>query len=156
MNKKDISIFLFAVLTVVIIYQAETTIPQAIITSYGYAEDVDSNVAVTYEEALSKAKKENKPIFIYFEADWCGYCKQMKKNVLSNKNVKKALLDNYVTLFVNIDEDQKTKSLFKIRSVPTYLIYSADEEILQKHSGYQDVNAFLDWLKPKNTISKTT
>lgn len=154
MNKKDISIFLFSVLTVVFIYKIETNIKKQNVGTYGYEVSAEENVATTYEEALVLAKEKNKPIFIYFEADWCGYCKQMKKNVLSNKEVKNTISQNYIELFVNIDLDPNTKSLFRVKSVPTYLICSPDGDVIQKHSGYQDVRNFLKWLEPKNTASK--
>lgn len=154
MNKNDISIFLFAVLTVVFIYKIETNHKEQQTQVYGYQTTQNENVATTYEEALILAKEENKPIFIYFEADWCGYCKQMKKNILSNKEVKNTISQNYIELFIDIDSDQATKSLFKVKSVPAYLICSPDGDVIQKHSGYQDVRNFLKWLEPKNTASK--
>jgi thioredoxin-related protein len=154
MKKNDISIFLFAVLVVVFIYKIETNYKEQQTEVYGYQTTQNENVVTTYEEALILAKEKNKPIFIYFEAEWCGYCKQMKKNVLSNREVKNTISQNYIELFIDIDSDPATKSLFRVKSVPTYLICSPDGDVIQKHSGYQDVRNFLKWLEPKNTASK--
>ncbi|WP_304132476.1 thioredoxin family protein [Mesonia mobilis] len=40
-----------------------------------------------YEEALQKAKTEEKLVFVYLYADWCGVCKSLKKNTLKDKKV---------------------------------------------------------------------
>lgn len=163
MDKKDASIFLLAVLTVVFIYKIETKTKDSNLeffnrpifeTSYGISlAELDSS-AKTYEEALALAKDSGKPVFIYFQADWCGYCAQMKKNVFSNNQVKKMLSENCVSLFVDVDQDEKTKSMFKIKSLPTYLLVSPDGDIIQKESGYKDVNNFISWLEPKITTTQ--
>lgn len=163
MNKKDASIFLLAILTVVFIFKMENKTKESNFnlfnqpifeTSYGISlTELDSN-AKTYEEAQQLAKESKKPILIFFQADWCGYCRQMKKNVLSNKQVKKIISENCVNLFVDIDQDEKTKSMFKIKSLPTYLLVSPDGDIIQKESGYKDVDNFISWLEPKITTTQ--
>lgn len=161
MNKKDVSIFLLALLTVLFIYKIEDKTSKNIFTaepateiSYGLNFSELESDPKTYEEALALAKDSGKPVFIYFEADWCGYCVQMKKNVFPKNQVKKMLSENYIKIFIDVDEDKATKSLFKIKSLPTYIVVSPEGDVIQKHSGYMDLNNFLIWLEPKITTTQ--
>lgn len=39
-------------------------------------------------EASRLFKEESKPIFVYFYADWCGYCRQFERELLSTEPVE--------------------------------------------------------------------
>lgn len=92
----------------------------------------------TFQEALEKAKAENKPIFLDVYATWCGPCKMLKKHTFSDKQVG----EYYNTNFINIAIDGETKegrSLiknFKIRSYPTLLILNSTGEKLTSQVGF--------------------
>ncbi len=42
---------------------------------------------ISFDEALTAAKQENKLIFIDFYTTWCGPCKMMSNKVFPQKNV---------------------------------------------------------------------
>lgn len=69
--------------------------------------------------------QENKTILI-FSADWCGACKNLKKD-----------LDNIDTSgfnveIINVDKNKELKKDFKIKSLPTSVILIGKEEISRK------------------------
>lgn len=103
-----------------------------------------------YTEALKAAKQLNKNMFIYFETDWCGWCKKMKSEVLSDSEVKDKLNKNFIVCMINVDKDRQTARKFKASGVPTYLIVDKEESIIEKGSGFKTKDKFLDWLEPKN------
>lgn len=52
------------------------------------------------EEAI---RNEPKPVFLFFEAEWCAYCKKIKREVFTKKQVIKKLNNNYYTLKMDVE-----------------------------------------------------
>jgi thiol-disulfide isomerase/thioredoxin len=62
------------------------------------------------ENALSQAKEENKNVMLIFHASWCGWCKKMDAS-MNDASCKKLFDDNYVTIHLTVDENEKNKNL---------------------------------------------
>lgn len=62
------------------------------------------------EKAQIKAKKENKKIFVKFEASWCGWCHRMTKNMKA-ESTKDFFNDNFILLPLVVFESTKNKKL---------------------------------------------
>lgn len=45
-------------------------------------------------ESINEAELENKPHLIYFYTDWCGYCRNLEKDILMNDGVISILDDS--------------------------------------------------------------
>lgn len=106
----------------------------------GFAEEVSN-----YEDAVKLSRETNKEIFLYFGADWCGYCKKMEK-VLEDKQVS-ANMNDYIVLKLNKDFNENLSKRYNVKSIPDYMIIDKDENILKRHKGYKDKKEFLNWLK---------
>lgn len=44
-----------------------------------------------YKRALRLLKKYDAPIFLYFQADWCGYCRKLEEGLINTRPGKLAL-----------------------------------------------------------------
>lgn len=65
-----------------------------------------------------KVIQSNKPVLVYFWADWCGPCKILSPKIdeLSNK------YDDKVFIYkINIDNNQKNVNEYLIKSIPTLI-----------------------------------
>lgn len=72
------------------------------------------------EAAFNKAKKEGKPIFIDVYADWCGYCKTLKKEIYPRKEVKQEL-SRFVLLSLDGDRfPNLRKNTMSLAILPFY------------------------------------
>ena len=93
--KKSLIVLLFAAILFVVIYVKNknikiTELPiihPKIVESLKKIKPSPKEVS-NYAEALISAKESDCNIFLYFGAPWCGSCEQMKRNTLSDKEVK--------------------------------------------------------------------
>lgn len=74
--------------------------------------------------AQSKAKKENKSVFVIFHASWCGWCHRMD-TAMADPKVSKYFNDNYVITHMTVMESKDKKGLENPGAL----------ELMQKYSG---------------------
>jgi len=61
---------------------------------------------VTFQEADSLLKIENKPIVVFLYTDWCKYCHSMKASVFSDSTVIDYLNENFYVVWFNGESNQ--------------------------------------------------
>ena len=103
----------------------------------------------TFQEALEKAKTENKPVFLDIYATWCGPCKMLKKHTFSDKEVG----DYYNTNFINIAIDGETKegrelaNNYRVQGYPTLLILDKSGKQVAKQVGFVEPHILVNFGK---------
>ena len=104
---------------------------------------------MSWQQILSKAKKENKYIFVDCYTTWCGPCKFMAKNIFSLKETGDAVNPNYICVGIQIDstdQDPETVKLFyrdarmieasyNIRAYPTFLYFNPEGKLVHRTEG---------------------
>ncbi len=73
---------------------------------------------INEDVATEAALVNNRPLFVYFYAQWCPFCKVMSENVLTDPRVVAEVNDNYVALKVDIDESELDDKI-ELNSIPT-------------------------------------
>lgn len=118
---------------------------------------------ISLEEAKTKAKKENKIIFIDYYADWCGPCKWLAKNVFTEAEVGSLFNSNFINLKINADQDDFIGQEYNANSLPTLLFIDSEGNLKKKVVGAVDkqtlINAANYVLHPETdplTIKKKT
>ncbi|MGB6093939.1 MAG: thioredoxin family protein [Moheibacter sp.] len=71
------------------------------------------------------------PVLAYFLADWCAPCDHMKPVL---KKLKDEMGEKLNIVEINVAKDQMAAAAFKIRSVPTLILFK-NGELLWKHTG---------------------
>lgn len=126
-----------------------------------------------YEQALSCARKLDKPIFIDFTGHGCVNCREMEANVWSDPKVLKRLRDEFIIAALYVDDktklpepewikstyDNKWKktigkkyadfqiSRFNVNAQPYYVLLDTNGEILIQPRAYDlDVDEFVHFL----------
>jgi thiol:disulfide interchange protein DsbD len=130
-----------------------------------------------YEQALVRAKKENKPILIDFTGWACVNCRRMEENVWTDPDVKNLMQNDFIVVSLYVDErrtlpltdqiifttkNNVQKNLvtvgdkwatfqsenFNAVSQPQYAIISPGEKLLTRTKYYtRNPKEFADWLQ---------
>ena len=108
---------------------------------------VETVSAQSYVEAIIAAKAQNKPIFLYFSANWCAPCKKMRLETIQNEKVKK-VFKQFIVLTLDYDEKKKLADQFSVKELPAYFVLDDNGKVLQKAVGYKTTAAFKEWLLP--------
>lgn len=99
----------------------------------------------TYAEALAQAKAADKPMILFFHADWCAPCQQMEKTI-AKQQVQKAL-EKFVFCQIDIDDEKDLSRQYKIKLLPTLMMVSPAEMPVVRHEGSMSLEECLRWLE---------
>ncbi len=107
-----------------------------------------------YNEALNKAKEENKILFIVQVGDYCSWCRKLERKTLQNSIVAVKINQNFISLIIdrNIDKGRYPNALYSKRVPNIYFIDSRNEKIIKEVAGYKTKNDFIIILD--NFLSK--
>ena len=107
----------------------------------------------TYAQGRELAKNQNKHIFLYFHADWCTYCRKLKKTTFQDKTVLKYLKKNFISIKVDTDKNQEMATQWNVKGLPTLWFLKPDRSKISNIPGYVDKKQFLHILKYIHTQS---
>ncbi|MGP1450897.1 MAG: thioredoxin family protein [Wolinella sp.] len=101
--------------------------------------------AATMDDALLRAKSENKPLVVMVTTSGCVYCIREKKQVLPHAKVQEALVGK---IFIEVDSSKESlpKSI-ETRFAPSFFYLSESGEVLGERYGFQDVDQLASFLK---------
>ena len=100
----------------------------------------------TWEEALAKAEKEHKVIFLDAYAAWCGPCKLLKKNVFSAPAVGSFYNENFINMAIDMEKGQgpQLASKYGVRAYPTLIFVNGDGTVANKAIGYHNPDQLIE------------
>ncbi len=91
----------------------------------------------TFDEALAKAKNENKIVFMDAYAEWCGPCKRMAATTFKEAEVGRFFNDNFINVKMDMEkgEGPGLQNRFDVTAYPTLLFVGADGKLVHKGVG---------------------
>lgn len=110
---------------------------------------VHSDWGTDYNAALAQAKAQKKLVLLDFTgSDWCGYCKLLDKEVLSQQAFKDFADKNYVGVTLDYPHEkaqsdavkQQNDDLakkFNIEGFPTLIVVDPDGKEIGRQVGYE-------------------
>jgi thiol-disulfide isomerase/thioredoxin len=105
-----------------------------------------ANKAIAWQSSLQDAHKialqQNKPMMLVFGAEWCGYCKKLEKTTLSNPQLSKYINSTFVSVHVDVDEEEKVAKILEVKSLPCTIILSPNADLLGSEADFCQEVAF--------------
>lgn len=99
------------------------------------------------DPAKADAKSKDKPVLIYFSADWCDFCHTMDKETLKKPRVSRYLNENFILLKVDYDGNKDLVARYRVRGVPTMIIGDPQLQKTEQTSGFMPEDVFLAWAE---------
>jgi thioredoxin 1 len=104
----------------------------------------------SFKEALTKAKKENKYLFLDAYASWCVPCKTMEAEVYSDSTVGKYFNEKFVAIKIDMEKGegpQLAKRLTSIDGYPSLLFFDSQGHLNKTILGSRKAIDFLNEAK---------
>jgi thioredoxin 1 len=98
------------------------------------------------DKAKLEARQSNKPLMIYFTADWCGPCQTLKTTTWADADVEKALAD-YIPVKIDVDQSPSVAQHYGTAALPRFVIAKSDGESTSVTEGAYPPREFIEWLK---------
>jgi thiol:disulfide interchange protein len=108
----------------------------------------DQNLKVyegSFENALEYAATQGKPLFVKTYTEWCGWCKRMDANTLSDDEVIRFLNDNFVTIKIDAEKGDGPAfaEKYDAKRYPTIVFFGNDGKEVHRFRGYKNARNFL-------------
>ena len=113
-------------------------------------ETSDSSPWVSFDEMVELNQNQPQKIMLFMEADWCGICKRMKREVFPDPTIQALLSEKFYPVRIDIESNEKVqfsdqqvtkKELsqeFGIRGTPTIIFLDHDYSVIGNKVGFSD------------------
>lgn len=101
----------------------------------------------SFETGMERARVLSRPAFVYFDAEWCSWCQQYKRDTLEYNRVRTALARDFVRVAVDFDARPDLIRRFGGKGLPFTVVLSPDGTVLNRFTGVvqsQDLLGMLD------------
>jgi len=95
------------------------------------------------DAAFKSAQASNKPVLLYWGAQWCPPCKQLKSAVFSRPDfIEKSKLFVAVYLDGDLPDAQKWGDVFRVTGYPTVVVLKPDRTEITRIAGNMDLSLY--------------
>jgi thiol-disulfide isomerase/thioredoxin len=105
----------------------------------------------TYRELLAKARKENKPFFLYFYTNWCMPCRKMNQEAFRNKELVTYGSQNYLGMMLDaeasVSEGKQLAKFYNVYFFPMFIICTPQGKVMERLDGHQTPQQMLAALQ---------
>lgn len=89
------------------------------------------------QQAQQAARQSNRLVLAHFSASWCGPCKRMKRDVMPQPQVKQVILEHFIPVELDFDQQREIARSLEVDKIPTDLIMTPDGKVVARLQGLQ-------------------
>lgn len=104
------------------------------------------------ESALEAAKGQEKPVFVYFRSESCGWCRKFEEETFTNQSVIDELNENFILVSIDVNKQKNETRSFKVRGTPAMVFLDSRGTEIKRIPGYTDTGTFFMVI---NTIAQS-
>lgn len=112
----------------------------------GYATWQEAGWIEDFEIALDTARRSGKPVFVYFDAPWCSWCQQYRRDTLDKPEVRQVLARDYVPVVVNFDARPELMQRYGGKGLPFTVLLSPQAQVRNRFVGVMTPTDLIDLL----------
>ncbi|MCE5230727.1 thioredoxin fold domain-containing protein [bacterium] len=94
--------------------------------------------------SLASNLSQTKPTFVMISANWCPFCKKMKKDVFPTTTVQ-AALTNWDLVYIDSDTYPKVAAEAKHRSIPFFVLYDKNHQEVSRFTHEMNADQLSAW-----------
>jgi thioredoxin-related protein len=98
---------------------------------------------LNHEQALAKARSEQKVVMIDFYSDSCLPCRQLDAETFTDRRVRTFLQERTVAVRLNIEDNQQLARMYRIAALPCLVFVSGEGEEVGRMLGFEPPGGFL-------------
>lgn len=114
---------------------------------------------INLTEAQKRSMDDQKPVFIFVEAEWCGFCKKMKRDVFPENEISDLMNREYYGVLIDLESKKEiiyngktmTEREFarsmEVMQTPTMIFLNNAGEEMGRQPGYLDGDDFYKLLR---------
>ena len=87
------------------------------------------------QDALKKAKSENKLVFVDFMATWCGPCKALATKVFPDQEIGDYFNAHFVCVQIDVDKEKDIARKYQIQAMPTLVFMNNNGKAITRVTG---------------------
>ncbi|EMI25569.1 thioredoxin family protein [Rhodopirellula europaea] len=108
-----------------------------------------------YASAKQQAAKADKPILLYFTANWCVPCRVMKRQVWADSKVKELVNAEFVPVAIDVGdpENAEVMAAYAVQGPPVTIVCDSQGNVLDWRAGRISQPVFLELLDSSHSLS---
>jgi thiol:disulfide interchange protein len=109
----------------------------------------------SYDDAVSESHRNDKPVLIDFNAEWCGPCRRLKQELFDDAQGGRAVQTAVIPVSIvdrrredgsNSAETEMLQSRYQVDAFPTVVVFSPRTGRFEKMRGYGGAERMLQWV----------
>jgi uncharacterized protein len=85
---------------------------------------------------FTRARTENRPLFLYFHGQWCTWCRDFQDESLEHDDVVAVIRNDYIPVLIDLDRRRDLFTRYGGRGLPFVVIVDTRDEVRGRFTGH--------------------